>query len=77
MKKIDSPLRVCRGAERALVVLQYIKPAGEIGSVILADLLRQIEIGAEESGAEFGREFLAGMRIELKRLLEGHAISAP
>jgi hypothetical protein len=59
---VDGPLRVGGGAEdRALVVFEHLKPAGEIGSMVLADFGREIKIGAEEGGAEFRHEFLAGV----------------
>ena len=56
---IRGALRVGGGGEDgAVVVLQNFQPVGDIGGVILARLKRQFEIGAEESGAQFGDEFL-------------------
>jgi hypothetical protein len=43
-----------RGEDRAVVCLENVQPVGDVGGVVLTRLKRQIEIGTEERGAEFG-----------------------
>ena len=45
------------GEDRAVVGLEDVQPVGDVGSVVLTRLKRQIEIGTEERGAELGHEF--------------------
>ena len=45
----------------AVVVLEDFEPCGDIGGVVLARFLMQFEIGAQESGAKLGNEFLAAV----------------
>jgi hypothetical protein len=47
-----------RAEDRPLVVLQDLQPVGDIGSVILADFRREIEIGAQERAAEPWRQMI-------------------
>src|SRR3546814_298007 len=44
-----------------LVVRQDLEPGGYIGSVILADLRRNAEVGAEIGGPDLGDQLLAGI----------------
>jgi hypothetical protein len=46
----------CR-EDRAVVCLEHVQPVGVVGGVVLTRLKRQIKIGTEEHGAEFGHEF--------------------
>ena len=46
-----------RGKDRAVVCLENIQPARDIGGVVLTRLKREIKIGTEERGAKFGHEF--------------------
>jgi hypothetical protein len=46
-----------RGEDRAVVCRENVQPVGDVGGVVLARLKRQIKIGTEERGAEFGYEF--------------------
>jgi hypothetical protein len=46
-----------RGEDRAVICRDNVQPGGDIGGVVLARLKRQIKIGTEERGAEFGYEF--------------------
>ena len=58
MQIIGGALRMRgRGEDQALVVLQGLQPMADIGGVILANLRRDPEIGAEEGGTELGDEF--------------------
>lgn len=49
--------------DRPLVVLQDGQPVGDIGSVVLPQLQRQLQVGTEERRAELGNEFF--LRITL------------
>src|ERR1019366_3010429 len=49
------------GEDRAALVLQNFQPRGEVGGVVVADLRGEFEIGAQESGAQLGDEFLGGI----------------
>jgi hypothetical protein len=56
--EVRRALRVAgRGEDRAVVCGENVQLGGEVGGVILARLKRQIKIGTEERGAEFGHEF--------------------
>ena len=46
-----------RGEDRAVVCGENVQPVGDVRGVVLARLKRQIQIGTEERGAEFGHEF--------------------
>jgi hypothetical protein len=46
-----------RGEDRAVICGKNVQPVGGVGGVVLARLKRQIKIGTEERGAEFGHEF--------------------
>jgi hypothetical protein len=46
-----------RGEDRAVVCRENVQPVGDVGGVVLARLKRQIKIGTEERGAEFGNKF--------------------
>jgi hypothetical protein len=62
VQKIYGALRVGRCAEyRALVALQRLNPRSDIGSVIFANLWRQVEVGRQEGGAKLGDELLNGI----------------
>ena len=62
IEKIGSALRVgrCR-KDCALVLLQYGQPVPEVGGVVVPDLRRDAEVGAQESGSEFRYQLLAGI----------------
>ena len=56
--EVRRALRVAgRGEDRTVVCLEHVQPVGGVGSVVLTWLKRQIQIGTEERGAEFGHEF--------------------
>jgi hypothetical protein len=56
--EVRRALRVAgRGEDRAVVCLENVQPVGDVGGVVLTRLKRQIKIGTEERGAEFGHEF--------------------
>ena len=62
VQEIDGALGMGGGGEdRAALVLQNFQPRGEVGGVVVADLRGEFEIGAQESGAQLGDEFLAGI----------------
>jgi hypothetical protein len=46
-----------RGEDRAVIGPENVQPVGDVGGVVLTRLKRQIQIGTEERGAEFGHEF--------------------
>ena len=49
MQVVDGPLRVRRGLEdRSHVFSQNLQPGRHVGRVVLADLRRQLEVGAQE-----------------------------
>jgi hypothetical protein len=57
---VDGALRECCGLEDcAAVVLENLKPCGDVGRVVLLDFRRDFEIGAKERRAQLGDEFLA------------------
>jgi hypothetical protein len=59
---VDSALRKSCGLEDcAGVILEDLKPCGDVGRVVFLDLRRDFEIGAKERGAQLGNEFLAGI----------------
>ena len=43
-----------RGEDRAVICLENVQPVGDIGGMVLTRFERQIKIGTEERGAEFG-----------------------
>src|SRR5258708_38492049 len=51
----------CGGEDRAVVILQDLQPEGDVGGVIVADLRREFEIGAQECGPQLGDEFLVSV----------------
>lgn len=56
-------MSVCGSREDgALVVSDDLDPFGDIGRVILTRFLMQFQIGAKESGASLGDQFLAAGR---------------
>jgi hypothetical protein len=56
--EVRRALRVAgRAEDRAVVCLENVQPVGDVGGVVLARLKRQIKIGTEKRGAEFGHEF--------------------
>jgi hypothetical protein len=44
----------CSAENCALVVFQHFDPRGDIGGVVVANLGRQVEVGAKEGGAKLG-----------------------
>ena len=69
MQKIDRALCMRRGAEdQPLVVAQRLQPRGDIGSVILAHLRGDAEIGSEKSRSELGNQFLGRIPFVAKPL---------
>ena len=60
----------CGGEDRFLVGLQDGKPGREILRVIGARLVGDAEIGAEESGSEFGDQFLHRVGLVAEALAE-------
>ncbi len=62
VQEIDGALRVGGGLEdEPLVILQNGEPGGDVGGVIIADLGRQFQIGAQERRSQFRDEFLVGI----------------
>src|ERR1700747_1632376 len=62
VQEIDRALRVRGGGEyRPLVVLQHLNPAGDIGGMVVANLRRQVEVGAQEGRAKLGDQLLHGV----------------
>ena len=62
LQEVSGALRMGGGREDgAFVVLEDFEPVAEIGRVVLADVGRDAEIGAEEGGTEFRNKFLAGI----------------
>ena len=57
--KFGSALGVGRSGEhRSVVSSQHFQPGCDIGCVILARFQSEFQIGAQESGSEFGNQFL-------------------
>src|SRR5450631_2368937 len=57
--KFGGALCVGRGGEhRSVVSSQHFQPGCDIGRMILARLQSKFQIGAQESGSEFGNQFL-------------------
>ena len=48
----------CGSEHRSVVSRQHFQPGCDIGCVILAGLKSEFQIGAQESGPEFGHQFL-------------------
>ena len=62
MEIVGSALGMCRGGEDgACVVLEDFEPVAEIRGVVLAEVGRDAEIGAEEGGTQFRNQLLAGI----------------
>ena len=61
LQAVDEVRRALRvvgcGEDHAVVCLEHVQPVGNVGGVVLTRLKRQIKIGTEERGAEFGHEF--------------------
>ena len=54
VQEIRRALRMtCSGKDRALVLLEHLQPGGDIGGVVLANLRREIKVGASKGGADF------------------------
>ena len=74
MQAVDEGRRSLRVAgcreDRAVVCLEHVQPVGDVGGVVLTRLKRQIKIGTEERGAEFG---LCGMPHKAEHFLLGGA----
>src|ERR1019366_1166775 len=69
LKKIGGALCVRGGAEnRAFVLFQDVQPVAQIGGVIVPDFRRNPEVGAQESRAQFGNQFLGGVTVIAKTL---------
>jgi len=59
MKEVHRTLCVCSSREdRALVFPQQLQPVGDIGGMVLARLGSDLELSAQESGANLGDQFL-------------------
>ena len=59
VNKFGGSLGVGRGGEhRSAVSSQHFQPGCDIGCVILARFQSKFQIGAQESGSEFGNQFL-------------------
>jgi hypothetical protein len=53
--EVRRALRVAgRGEDRAVVCLEHVEQVGDVGGMVLARFKREIKIGTEERGAEFG-----------------------
>ena len=62
LQEVGGALRMSGGREDgAFVVLEDLEPVAEISGVILPDVGRDAEIGAEEGGTQFRNQFLAGI----------------
>ena len=61
---IGGALRVgCCGEYRPLVFLQHRQPMPQIGGVVFPHFRRDAQFRAQESGSEFGNQFLAGITV--------------
>lgn len=61
-EEVDGALRVGRGGkDGALVGLEDLEPAGDVGGVVLTDLRCELEPGADEGGSEFGDKLFRGV----------------
>lgn len=49
------------GEDGALVGLEDLEPAGDVGGVVLTDLRRELELAADEGSSEFSDEFFGGI----------------
>jgi hypothetical protein len=77
MQEVRGALRMGRGGEdRALVVLQYLDPGRDIGSVIAADLGHQVKIGRKECRTQFGDKLLHGVTFIAETLAPEIAVKA-
>jgi hypothetical protein len=64
VEKIDGALCVrCSLDYGALVVPEHVEPGRDVRGVIVPDFRRQFQVSAEESRAELGHEFLAGIAL--------------
>jgi hypothetical protein len=60
--KFGGTLRVGRGGKhRSVIGSQHFQPSCDIGRVIFARLQSKFQVGAQESGTEFGNQFLDGI----------------
>ena len=59
---IGSALRMASGAEyRAAVMLEDFEPGGDVGSIFLARLKSDLQVGAQERGTQLGDQFLGAI----------------
>ena len=64
LEVVGGPLGVGCGMENGpLVGFEDRQPVPEIGGVVVSDLGGEPEVGAEESGPEFGDKFLPGVAL--------------
>src|SRR5262249_43898530 len=62
VEEVDGALCVCRGREyRALALAQELQPVGDVGGMILARLGGDLELSAQERGADLSDQLLAGV----------------
>src|SRR3546814_18750581 len=52
-----------RSEDRAAVVLQHLKPGGDIGGMIGTRIVRDAEVGKQERGGQLGGRFLHRERV--------------
>src|ERR1035438_7923643 len=64
------------GKNGAVVVLQNLQPCRDIGGVLLPRFLLQFEVGAQESRAQLGNEFLAAVTFIAPALAAEVAVEA-
>ena len=77
VEKIRGALRVGGCAEDgAFVFLQHVEPVPEIGGVVVPDLRRDAEVGAQESGSQLRYQFLAGVTLVAETLRAEIAVKA-
>jgi hypothetical protein len=58
-----------RSPDIAMMRVENVQPVGDVGGVVLTRLKRQIKIGTEERGAEFGHEFFDRVAFGPKRVV--------
>jgi hypothetical protein len=57
----------CGGEYRSVISSQQLQPGCDIGRVIFARFQSKLQVGAQESGPEFGNQFLDGVTFAPKR----------
>ena len=64
VEEVHCPLRLAGGGEnRPIVILQDLQPVGDVTGVVFTRLERQVQIRADEGGAQLGYQFLDGISL--------------